>query len=201
MLPLLLTLLALAAPALAAPAPPPNPPTTIEIRASVPLIDGAPAVDHAWLLTRVQRADALFAPYGLRFRLGPIDPRPTTPDALTRADRDALAPLSRPHVVNLFIVRRLIDIHEPDRPRRGVHWHVKPSRKHYIIMASYASEGILAHELAHFFGNPTHRHRPGNLVGYLPGLWPTLDPDQHQRLKRALHRMVRSGELRPVTPL
>ncbi|MEZ4434534.1 MAG: hypothetical protein R3F65_19200 [bacterium] len=187
MLTLLLALLA---------APPITAPTTIEIRASIPRIDGAPLVDDPWLRARITRADALFAPYGLRFRLATTDLRDTTPDALTRAHRDALAPDVRPHVVNLFIVRRLIDIHEPGRVRRGVHWHA--GGKHYVILAAYAAEGILAHELAHFFGNPKHRHRPGNLVGYLPGPWPTLDPDQQQRLTRALRRMIITGELRPA---
>lgn len=177
-------------------APPAAAPTTIEIRASIPRIDGAPLVDDPWLRARVTRADALFAPYGLRFRLAATDPRDTTPDALTRADRDALARHTRPHVVNLIIVRRLMDIHEPARIRRGVHW--RAGGKHYVILAAYAAEGILAHELAHFFGNPQHRHRPGNLVGYLPGPWPTLDPDQQQRLKRALRRMIKSGELHPA---
>lgn len=189
------TLLALAL--LAAPAPPP---TTIEIRASVATVDGAPIVDDAWLRARVERADAIFAPYGLRFRLGAITPRASTPDALLRADRDALAAEVAPHVVNLMIVRRLMDIHEDGRIRRGVHWKARHRgrRVHYVIMAAYASEGILAHELAHFFGNPRHRHHPGNLVGYLPGPAPTLDDDQHERMVRALRRMVGSGELRPV---
>lgn len=177
------------------------PPTTIEIRASVPVVDGAPVVDNAWLRARVERADAIFAPYGLRFRLGAVDARAKTPDALVRADRDALASDLAPHVVNLMIVRRLMDIHEEGRVRRGVHWKARHDgrRVHYVILAAYAAEGILAHELAHFFGNPKHRHHPGNLVGYLPGPAPTLDDDQRRRMERALRRMVRSGELHPLS--
>jgi len=175
-------------------------PTTIEIRPVVAAPAGAPIIDRAWLAARVDRANAIFAPYDLRFALGPIEPIDAPIDALVRADRDALARRVAPAVLNLFVVRTLMDIHEPGRVRRGVHWKARHrgERVHCVIMASYASEGILAHELAHFFGNASHRHVPGNLVGYIPGLGlPTLDPDQEQRMRRALRRMVKSGELVP----
>lgn len=180
-------------------APPPAT-TTVEIRALVATPDGSPVVDRAWLAARVDRANAIFAPYGLQFRLGAVEPLDAPLDALERRDRDALAARVAPEVVNLFVVRRLMDIHQPGRVRRGVHWKARHRgrRVHYVIMAAYAGEGILAHELAHFFGNPKHRHRPGNLVGYVPGLGlPHLDPDQVERLRRALARFLASGELVP----
>lgn len=200
MIRLIAALLALAplAGAKAAPSP-----TLIEIRPVVAAPDGAPVVDRAWLEARVARSNAIFAPYDLRFTLGPTETIAAPVDARVRADRDALAKHVAPAVVNLFVVGTLMDIHEEGRVRRGVHWKARRGgrRVHYVIMASYASEGILAHELAHFFGNPKHRHRPGNLVGYVPGLGlPTLDPDQEARMRRALRRMVRSGELAPRDP-
>jgi hypothetical protein len=177
--------------------------THIEIRPVVAAPDGQPVVDRATLVAWVERANAIFAPYDLQLVLGPTETLDAPVDALVRADRDALARQVTPEVLNLFVVRKLMDIHEPGRIRRGVHWKARHrgKRVHYIIMASYAAEGILAHELAHFFDNPKHRHVPGNLVGYIPGLGlPRLDPDQEKRLRRALRRMVTSGELVPRAP-
>ncbi|MCA9539805.1 MAG: hypothetical protein KC620_13000 [Myxococcales bacterium] len=179
---------------LAAPTPPL---TTVELRPVVAMVDGAPVVDTAWLEARVARANAIFAPYGLAFHLGPITPLTAPVDALTRAERDALAPQVQRGVVNVFIVRRLLDIHKKGLIRRGVHWHA--GGRHYVILASYASETVPAHELGHFFGNPQHRHQLGNLMGYIPGLGlPRLEPDQAQRLHAALRRFLRTGELRAL---
>lgn len=178
-------------------------PTTVEIRPFVARIDGAPVVDRPWLVARVDRANAIFAPYDLQFVLGETRPLSAPVDALVRADRNALARQVQPGVVNLFVVRTLMDIHEEGRIRRGVHWKARRDgeRVRCVIMAAYAAEGILAHELAHYFGNPKHRHVPGNLVGYVPGLGlPTLDPDQLKRLRRALRRSLKSGELIPRRP-
>jgi hypothetical protein len=164
--------------------------TYIEIRPVVAAPDGQSVVDRATLVAWVERANVIYAPYA------PVD-------ALVRADRDALARQVTPEVLNLFVVRKLMDIHEPGRIRSGVHWKARHrgERVHCIIMASYAVEGVLAHELAHFFDNPKHRHVPGNLVGYIPGLGlPRLDPDQEKRLRRALRRMVTSDELVPRAP-
>lgn len=177
--------------------------THIELRPVVAAPDGQPVVDRAWLLAHVARANAILAPYDLQLVLGPTETMDAPVDALVRADRNALARQVAPEVVNLFVVRTLMDIHEPGRTRRGVHWKAdrRGERVHYVIMASYAEEGILAHELAHFFGNPRHRHVPGNLVGYVPGPGlPSLDPDQEKRLRRTLRRMVKSGELVPRAP-
>jgi hypothetical protein len=172
--------------------------THIEIRPVVAAPDRQPVVDRARLVAWVERANAIFAPYDLQFVLGPTETIDAPVEALVRADRDALARQVNPAVLNLFVVRKLMDIHEPGRIRSGVHWKARHRGEpvHCIIMASYAVEGVLAHELAHFFGNPKHRHVPGNLVGYVPGLGlPRLDPDQEKRLRRALRRMVKSGEL------
>jgi hypothetical protein len=178
-------------------------PTHIEIRPVVAAPDGQPVVDRARLVAWVDRANAIFAPYDLQFVLGPIETLDAPVDALVRADRNALARQVAPEVLNLFVVRDLMDIDEPGRVRSGVHWKARHRGQlvHCIIMASYAVEGVLAHELAHFFGNPQHRHVAGNLVGYIPGLGlPRLDPDQEKRLRRALRRMVTSGELVPRAP-
>lgn len=177
--------------------------THIEIRPVVAAPDRQPVVDRARLVAWVERANAIFAPYELQFVLGPTELLDAPVDAVVRADRDALARQVTPEVLNLFVVRELMDIHEPGRIRSGVHWKAlrRGERVHCIIMASHAVEGILAHELAHFFGNPKHRHVPGNLVGYIPGPGlPRLDPDQEKRLRRALRRMVRSDELVPRAP-
>lgn len=177
--------------------------THVELRPVVAAPDGRPVVDRAWLLAHVDRANAILAPYDLQLVLGPTETLDAPVDALNRADRNALARQVTSEVVNLFVVRTLMDIHEPGRTRRGVHWKAdrRGKRVHCVIMAAYADEGILAHELAHFFGNPRHRHVPGNLVGYVPGPGlPRLDPDQEKRLRQTLRRMVKNGELVPRTP-
>ncbi|ACY14132.1 hypothetical protein [Haliangium ochraceum] len=170
----------------------------VEIRPMVAVADGTPVVDRAWLLAQVERANAIFAGYELQFVLGPSGTFDAPVEAQDRPDRNALARHVAPKVLNLFVVGKLMDIHEAGVIRRGVHWKAehRGERVHYVILAAYAETGILAHELAHFFGNPKHRHEPGNLVGYVPGEGlPRLDPDQQQRMRRALRRMLRSGEL------
>lgn len=182
-------------------APPAEPATTtVRIRPVVAELDGRPVVDRPWLEAQIARANAVFAPYHLQFVLAPTEALLGPMDAMTRRDRDALSAHVAPEVVNWFVVGTLMDIHESGRKRRGVHWRNRERGTRYVIMASYASTGILAHELGHYFGNPQHRHVPGNLMSYVPGVGlPTLDPDQVKRLRRTLRRSLRSGELVAVS--
>lgn len=190
--------LALVVAALGAPtAPTPTAPTTtVRIRPVVAALDGQPVVDRPWLEAQVARANAVFAPYRLQFTLDATAALSGPMNAMTRRDRDALAAHAAPEVINWFVVGTLMDIHEAGRRRRGVHWRNRTAGRRYIIMARYAFTGILAHELGHYFGNPGHRHVPGNLMSYIPGLGlPTLDPDQVARLRRSLRRSLRAGAL------
>ena len=118
----------------------------------------------------------------------------------TREDRDALGTRVHEGVINCFVVSSLRDVDEPERMRRGVHWHsTSVTGAHYVILSAIAEPFVLAHELGHFLGNPRHSHTPGNLMSYtrLEGL-PFLDAVQQARVRRRLQRYLHDGELVPV---
>ncbi len=182
----------------------PPPPTTIGLGLTVAATEGAPVVDRAWIDARVERANAIFAPAGLRFAVAWVRPAPPTVPArlITRADRHATGATLQPDVVNVYVAAHLEDIHEPGRVRRGVHWRPRrPKGSHLVIVAAYSGEHVLAHELGHFFGNPKHSDTPGNLMSYTraDGL-PTLDAAQRRRIRAHLRRFLRTGELKRVDP-
>ncbi|MET0384817.1 MAG: hypothetical protein ABW321_02605 [Polyangiales bacterium] len=170
----------------------------------------SPVVDEAFISSRVTRANEIFAPYGVSFEVSsraPLAARHAL--QVSREDRDALAEYGAPGAIDVFIVAALRDVDEPgpdDQPhwRRGVHWHAGPRSRfvgrHYVILSSIAGLSVLAHELGHFLGNPEHSHVPGNLMSYEhTDVLPFLDRSQVARLRRALTRYLRSGELRALT--
>jgi hypothetical protein len=116
---------------------------------------------------------------------------------VTREDRDALLTQVTPGAVHCMVVAKLMDVDEPGRERRGVHWYrAGTSRPHMVILSTLAGDYVLAHELGHFFGNPAHSQQPGNLMSYLPGVLPPfLTEPQQQRVKRSLAAMRRNAEL------
>jgi hypothetical protein len=162
---------------------------------------GTAVADDAYLAAQWAAVASLLGPAGVT-----VVPR-TVPEALPRAivsrrDRDALAK----HVVrgslNVFVVESLADVDEPGRERMGVHW--RSGREHYVILATYrvpggracppgyhcdAPEGLLAHELGHYFGLG-HDARPDNLMSYARAggpLW--LDASQRSRVELAARRV------------
>jgi hypothetical protein len=90
-----------------------------------------------------------------------------------------------------------MDVDEPGRERRGVHWYkAGTSRPHVIIVSTLAGDYVLAHELGHYFGNPAHSPVAGNLMSYVPGIRPPfLSDEQKRRIQRALTSMRRHKEL------
>lgn len=172
----------------------------LPLSCAVAEVDGGPVVDAAWLDDRVEQANAIFGPHGLRFRL--VETRPLAAkhaELRNRADRHALGRLLRPGVINCFVVATLWDVHEEGVRRQGVHWRPATAPgKHLVIIAAYSSKRVLAHELGHFFGNREHPLVPGNLMGYLPGPGlPTLDDGQVARALRFARKFLKTGELRP----
>ena len=68
---------------------------------------------------------------------------------------------TRAGVINCFIVASLRDIDDASQMRSGVHWRSRThAGAHYVILASIAPLGVLAHELGHFLGNPQHSDSP-----------------------------------------
>ncbi|HEU4577260.1 MAG TPA: hypothetical protein VFS67_03325 [Polyangiaceae bacterium] len=160
---------------------------------------GEPVADEAFIDRQVQTANLIFAPYGVQLERRERHERDARAARMeTRADRDALGAFVRAHWINVFVVASLMDVDEPQRVRRGVHWHSRShAPAHYLILSKISFDAVLAHELGHFLGNPSHSETPGNLMSYHhTDVLPFLDPPQQQRLQRSLAAYLRTGELR-----
>jgi hypothetical protein len=165
------------------------------------LADGQPVVSEEFLTVQLARANAIFAPYGVRFADSGRMPLASAHAALeTRQDRDVLGRHARRGAIDCFVVASLRDVDEPERMRQGVHWRSRSHRgSHFIVLSSAAGRDVLAHELGHYLGNPGHADGPDNLMSYArtrPD--PILDDGQLARMRAAIARYLRSGELRPA---
>jgi hypothetical protein len=156
------------------------------------------APPEAFIASQLARANEAFAPTGVSFEDAG---RETLSDAeallVTRADRDRLLIHVKPGAVHCMVVAQLMDVDEPGRERRGVHWYrAGTSRPHMVIISTLAGDYVLAHELGHYFGNPEHSQEAGNLMSYVPGVRPPFLTDrQKQRIQRSLAAMQRRAEL------
>jgi hypothetical protein len=93
-----------------------------------------------------------------------------------------------------------MDVDEPGRERRGVHWHPRsrPARS-FLIVSKISKAYVLAHELGHLLGNPKHSGVPGNLMSYERTAEPPfLDAAQIRNVKRTLAALLKGGTLVPV---
>lgn len=149
---------------------------------------------------QLEQANAIFRPLGLElFDAG----RETLPERharlVRRADRDQLLRFVRAGAVHCMVVATLMDVDEPGRERRGVHWRSRRDPRHLVIVSTLAGPFVLAHELGHFFGNREHSDTPGNLMSYTrTEAPPFFDERQQEKVKATLGRMIREGELKPV---
>jgi hypothetical protein len=159
---------------------------------------GEDVATRAFIERQIARANEIFAPYGVGFELRTLSPSRGPSLVERRADRDALASEAKAGAINCFVVASLIDVDEPPRVRRGVHWHAgNLPGAHYVILSAIAEPEVLAHELGHFLGNPRHSEVPGNLMSYQRGEGlPFLDAAQQRRVRAAIRDYRRSGELR-----
>jgi hypothetical protein len=173
----------------------------LPIEVHVVHVDGAPVVARNFVEQRLERANAIFGAYGVRFaETGAPSGLPARHAALeTRADRDALGAYARRGAIHCFVVRSLRDVDEPARMRRGVHWRSRTyPGAHFVVLSSIAGLDVLAHELGHYLGNPEHSDTPGNLMSYDRGAVPPfLDAGQLRRMRAAIRRYVSTGELPP----
>lgn len=161
--------------------------------------ESGPVAEEAFVERQVETANRIFAPYGVQFeRRERHDGDARAARMQTRADRDALGAFVQPQWINVFVVASLLDVDEPERVRRGVHWHsASHVPAHYVILSRISFDAVLAHELGHFLGNPRHSPTIGNLMSYHhTELLPFLDPPQQQRLRQSLAAYLRTGELR-----
>jgi hypothetical protein len=163
--------------------------------------DGQPVADEAFITERILRANEIYSPYRVGFVVQQRLPLAAAHAELSsRADRDALAVFLKRKVINCFVVASLRDVDEPERMRRGVHWHAATRRgAHFVIISTLGGRDVLSHELGHFLGNPEHSQTSGNLMSYEHGpMLPFLDPAQLERLERSLRGYLKRGELVPA---
>ena len=157
-----------------------------------------PIVDEAWIERTLARSAAIFAPAGVAFvSVGTVPLAREHADLRGRAARHGLAAELRGRVVNVFVVDTMLDLEDPERWLRGVHWKLPedPARHWVILTASEAGPLTLPHELGHFFGNHRHSEVPGNIMSYQGGASPTFDATQVRIVRRELRRFRRRGEL------
>jgi hypothetical protein len=175
--------------------------TRIALAFHVATEDGANVATPEFLETQLAHANAIFQPLGLELVMDVRAPLPARHAALeTRADRDALARYVRPGAVHCFVVARLMDVDEPGRERRGVHWKPRRApRRRFVVVSKISGPYVLAHELSHFFGNQAHSDTPGNLMSYeRTAAVPALEPAQIARIRATLARTIAQGELRAL---
>lgn len=174
-------------------------PTTpiIPIHVTVAVESGHPVADDAWVDAAIAEANRLYAVIPLLFRKSAQRPDPKLPAHIeTRADRDTAVGTLVPGAVNLRVIASLMDVDEPGRVRRGVHWHLRADRdRHVILLSTIAAPGVLAHELGHFFGNG-HSPTDDNLMSYVrTGAEVFLDDRQVSRVREMLRAYLRRREL------
>ncbi|HWO14244.1 MAG TPA: hypothetical protein VNN80_32285 [Polyangiaceae bacterium] len=162
--------------------------------------EGEAVAPASFIAEQLAAANTIYGPLGIE--LVDVEHTPLLAahaELVTRADRDALAPYVRNGAIHCFVVAKLMDVDEPGRERRGVHWHPPKPRPSFLIVSKISKPYVLAHELGHLLGNPKHSDVPGNLMSYQ---WldqvPVLDAEQSQRVQRTLAAMLKSGRLVPV---
>lgn len=167
--------------------------------ARAPGASSTPVVDAAFVDEQVAQSVTLFGAHGVRFREAEERRSAETERYRleSRADRDAMADLLLPGVLNVFFVESLRDVDDPRLYRMGVTWRkLSNLTKRYVIVAASARETTLAHELGHCFGND-HSRVTNNLMSYdRDGGAVFLDEAQGAKCRRAARGLFASGVLR-----
>src|SRR5579883_1198691 len=157
--------------------------------------DGEPVREDAWLDEQIANAEALFGPRGVHLRKAS---RRYVGSLV--ADRDALLSLTRPGVINVFVVKSLKDVDEANRFRMGVHWRPEAHKdRRFIILAANARPSVLAHELGHYFGNP-HSPVADNVMSYERTGGPIFfDDAQTARIRAVARQCLATREIIPAS--
>jgi hypothetical protein len=178
-------------------------PSRIPVVFHVAQLGGEAAVPPAFIAEQLAAANAIYGPLGIEWVERESVPLAAAhAELVTRADRDALARYVRKGAIHCFVVGRLMDVDEPGRERRGVHWHPRSKPRHsFLIVSKISKPYVLAHELGHLLGNPKHSEVPGNLMSYeRTAQTPFLDAAQVRNVKRTLAALLKSGSLVPISP-
>jgi hypothetical protein len=166
--------------------------------------NGEPVAPASFIAEQLAAANAIYGPLGIELvETGRVPLAAAHAELITRADRDALAGYVRKGAIHCFVVSKLMDVDEPGRERRGVHWHPRPApRQSFLIVSKISFRYVLAHELGHLLGNREHSEVPGNLMSYKrTDAPPFLDEAQIQRVRRTLAALLKAGTLVPLVPL
>lgn len=165
--------------------------------------EGVAVAPAAFIDEQLAAANSIYVPLGIELvERERVSLAPAHAELVTRADRDALGAFVRQGAVHCFIVGKLMDVDEPGRERRGVHWrpHGKAADS-FLIVSKISKPWVLAHELGHFFGHREHSAVPGNLMSYA---WtvepPFLDAAQARRMRQKLRALLKNGKLAALAP-
>jgi hypothetical protein len=163
--------------------------------------DGQAVAPPSFIAEQLAAANAIYGPLGVELvELERVPLAVKHADLVTRVHRDALARYVRRGAIHCFVVAKLMDVDEPGRERRGVHWRPRhmPQRS-FLIVSQISGRNVLAHELGHMFGNREHSDVPGNLMSYKRADRPPfLDNAQIRRVQRTLAAMLKAGRLVPL---
>ena len=176
-------------------------PVRIPIVFHVAQRDGEAVAPDSFIAEQLAAANSIYRPLGIEL----VDRERSSlaaqhAELVTRVDRDALARYVKKGAIHCFVVAKLMDVDEPGRERRGVHWHPAPMGRHgFLIVSKISMPYVLAHELGHLFGNREHSNVPGNLMSYKrTDQPPFLDEVQVRRVQRTLAALLKIGMLVPV---
>ena len=163
--------------------------------------DGEAVAAESFITEQLAAANTIYGPLGIELvqhERVPLGEKHA--DMITRRDRDALARYVKKGAIHCFIVARLMDVDEPGRERRGVHWHPRHApQSSFLIVSKISRRYVLAHELGHLFGNQKHSDVPGNLMSYRRSNQPPfLDDAQIRRVQSTLAAMLKLGTLVPL---
>jgi len=180
-------------------ATPQLPPLSLSV--AVAEVEGEPVVSADWIEEQIAEAQRLMKPHGVDLALvrrRAIDAKHAQLD--NAGERDSLATLIQPGVINAFMVGRLRDLSARNRFISGVRWRFRRDvSRDYVIVSSTAGSLTLCHELGHFLGN-RHSYVVNNVMSYLQRDYDKVRFDERQgaKMRRVAKALLRAKKVLPA---